>query len=305
LTSDTVIEAANLSKHFGGVQAVRDLSFRVERGEVCGLLGPNGAGKTTTVRMMVGLIRPDSGTASLLGEPMRPGSPVLRRVGLLVEKPAFVPYLSGLRNLKLHWGAGGDPWPPPAIDEALDIADLGSAVDRKVKGYSQGMRQRLGLAQALMNRPELLILDEPTNGLDPAETRRIRVALGDISARGTTVLLSSHLLAEVEQVCSHALVIDRGTLVAAGTVADLVGSSHAVELEVDDPARATAVLRDVTGVLGVLPGEPADHRLIVELNGIPRAEIVRALVLAEVAVETVMPRRRLEDAYLSLVEHDR
>jgi ABC-2 type transport system ATP-binding protein len=305
LTSETVIEAANLSKHFGAVQAVRDLSFRVERGQVCGLLGPNGAGKTTTVRMMVGLIRPDAGAASLLGEPMRPGSPVLRRVGLLVEKPAFVPYLSGLRNLKLHWLAGGDPWPPPAIDEALDIADLGSAVDRKVKGYSQGMRQRLGLAQAMMNRPELLVLDEPTNGLDPAETRRIRVALGDISARGTTVLLSSHLLAEVEQVCSHALVVDQGTLVAAGTVADLVGSSHSVELEVDDPTRATTVLRDVTGVLGVQPGEPADHRLIVELDGIPRADMVRALVLAEIAVETVMPRRRLEDAYLSLVEHDR
>jgi ABC-2 type transport system ATP-binding protein len=166
------------------------------------------------------------------------------------------------------------------------------------------MRQRLGLAQALMNAPELLVLDEPTNGLDPAETRRIRIALGDISARGTTVLLSSHLLAEVEQVCSHALVIDRGTLVASGTVADLVGSSHSVELEVDDPVRATEVLRGVHGVLGVQPGEPADHRLIAELDGIRRADIVRALVHAEIAVETVMPRRRLEDAYLSLVEHD-
>jgi ABC-2 type transport system ATP-binding protein len=216
-----------------------------------------------------------------------------------------VPYLSGLRNLKLHWCAGGDPWPPPALDEALDLADLGAAIDRKVKGYSQGMRQRLGLAQALMNRPELLVLDEPTNGLDPAETRRIRVALGEISGRGTTVLLSSHLLAEVEQVCTHALVIDQGALVAAGTVADLVGSSHAVEIEVDDPARAADVLQSVHGVLGVQPGETANHHLIVELDGIPRADIVRALVLAEVAVETVMPRRRLEDAYLSLVEHDR
>jgi ABC-2 type transport system ATP-binding protein len=304
LNTDTVIEAANLTKHFGGVKAVTDLSFTVERGQVCGLLGPNGAGKTTTVRMLVGLIRPDSGAASLLGEQMHPGSQVLRRVGLLVEKPAFVPYLSGLRNLKLHWCAGGDPWPPPSLDEALDLADLGTAIDRKVKGYSQGMRQRLGLAQALMNRPELLVLDEPTNGLDPAETRRIRVALGDISARGTTVLLSSHLLAEVEQVCSHALVIDHGALVAAGTVEALVGSSHSVELEVDDPVRATAVLQHVDGVLGVQPGEPPDHRLIIELDGIPRADIVRALVLAEVSVETVMPRRRLEDAYLSLVEHD-
>jgi ABC-2 type transport system ATP-binding protein len=304
LTADTVVEAANLSKHFGGVRAVNDLSFRVQRGEVCGLLGPNGAGKTTTVRMLVGLIRPDAGTGSLFDEPIRPGSSVLRRVGLLVEKPAFVPYLSGMRNLKLHWLAGGDDWPPPSLDEALDVADLGSAIDRKVKGYSQGMRQRLGLAQALMNRPELLVLDEPTNGLDPAETRRIRVALGAISARGTTVLLSSHLLAEVEQVCSHALVIDRGSLVAAGTVTDLVGSSHSVDIEVDDPTRATSVLRELPGVIRVGPGEPSDHRLIVEIDGIPRADVVRALVLAEVAVETVMPRRRLEDAYLSIVEHD-
>jgi ABC-2 type transport system ATP-binding protein len=304
LTAGTVIEATHLSKNFGGVQAVSDLSFAVERGEVCGLLGPNGAGKTTTVRMMVGLIRPDSGSAALLGEPMTPGSSILRRVGLLVEKPAFVPYLSGMRNLKLHWCAGGDAWPPPALDEALDLADLGSAVDRKVKGYSQGMRQRLGLAQALMNQPELLVLDEPTNGLDPAETRRIRVALGEISARGTTVLLSSHLLAEVEQVCTDVLVIDRGTLVASGTVAEIVGSTHEVELEVDDPARATTVLHNVKGVLGVQPGVPADHRLVVELDGIRRADIVRALVLAEVAVETVMPHRRLEDAYMSLVEHD-
>jgi ABC-2 type transport system ATP-binding protein len=304
LTSDTVIGADHLSKHFGGVQAVTDLSFTVDRGEVCGLLGPNGAGKTTTVRMMVGLIRPDAGSASLFGERMRPGSPILRRVGLLVEKPAFVPYLSGMRNLRLHWCAGGDAWPPPALDEALDLADLGDAIHRKVKGYSQGMRQRLGLAQALMNRPELLVLDEPTNGLDPAETRRIRVALGQISARGTTVLLSSHLLAEVEQVCSHALVIDHGSLVAAGTVADLTGSSHAVEVEVDDPTRATAVLEKVRGVLGVRPVDPSNHHLVVELDGIPRADVVRALVLAEVAVETVMPRRRLEDAYLSLVEHD-
>jgi ABC-2 type transport system ATP-binding protein len=303
--NDVVIQASNLSKHFGGVHAVNDLSFTVEHGQVCGLLGPNGAGKTTTVRMMVGLIRPDTGSSALFGQPVRAGSQALRHVGLLVEKPAFVPYLSGMRNLKLHWWAGNDPWPPPSLDEALDLADLGSAIDRKVKGYSQGMRQRLGLAQALMNRPDLLVLDEPTNGLDPAETRRIRVALREISARGTTVLLSSHLLAEVEQVCSHALVVDHGRLVASGTVADLVGSSHAVEVEVDDPERAASVLRELRGVLGVRPGEPADHRLVVDLDGIRRADVVRALVLAEIAVETVTPRRRLEDAYLSLVEHSR
>jgi ABC-2 type transport system ATP-binding protein len=166
------------------------------------------------------------------------------------------------------------------------------------------MRQRLGIAQALMNAPELLVLDEPTNGLDPAETRRIRVAIGDISARGTTVLLSSHLLAEVEQVCSHVLVVDHGSLVAGGTVASLVGTSNTVELEVDDASKARTVLESVHGVLGIQPSPPDEHRLLVELNGIPRADVVRALVLADVGVETVMPRRRLEDAYLRIVEHD-
>src|SRR5262249_6867798 len=163
--------------------------------------------KTTTVRMLVGLIRPNQGRSRLLDEDMKPGHAVLRRVGLLVEKPAFVPYVSGLMNLRMHWLAGGDSWPPPGLDEALDIANLGAASDRRVRGYSQGMRQQLAIAQWLLNQPELLVLDEPTNGLDPAETRRIRIAVNELAARGTTILLSSHLLSEVEQMCDHALVI--------------------------------------------------------------------------------------------------
>jgi len=292
------VEAIGLSKRFGDVQAVQDLSFVVEHGQVCGLLGPNGAGKTTTVRMLVGLIRANEGRARLLGEDMRPSAPVLRRVGLLVEKPAFVPYLSGMRNLQLHWAAAGDPWPPSGLDEAIDLANLGSAIDRKVKGYSQGMRQRLGIAQAVMHRPDLLVLDEPTNGMDPAETRRMRVGLAELSSRGATVLLSSHLLAEVEQVCSHVLVVDNGRLVAAGTVADIIGAGQSVDLEVDDPVRAAALLQAVPGVVHVSSSE---RGLIVELDGIPRSEIVAALVHAGIAVDTVMPRRRLEDAYLSIV----
>ena len=292
------VEAIGLSKRFGDVHAVQDLSFVVEHGQVCGLLGPNGAGKTTTVRMLVGLIRANEGRARLLGEDMRPSAPVLRRVGLLVEKPAFVPYLSGMRNLQLHWAAAGDPWPPSGLDEAIDLANLGSAIDRKVKGYSQGMRQRLGIAQAVMHRPDLLVLDEPTNGMDPAETRRMRVGLAELSSRGATVLLSSHLLAEVEQVCSHVLVVDNGRLVAAGTVADIIGAGQSVDLEVDDPVRAAALLQAVPGVVHVSSSE---RGLIVELDGIPRSEIVAALVHAGIAVDTVMPRRRLEDAYLSIV----
>ncbi|MEY2404495.1 MAG: type transport system ATP-binding protein, partial [Acidimicrobiaceae bacterium] len=287
MTSSAAIEAVGLTKRFGEVHAVQDLSFVVEPGQVCGLLGPNGAGKTTTVRMLVGLIRANDGHARLLGENMRPSAPVLRRVGLLVEKPAFVPYLSGMRNLQLHWAAGGDPWPPAGLDEAIDLANLGNAIDRKVKGYSQGMRQRLGIAQAVMHRPELLVLDEPTNGMDPAETRRMRVGLAELSSRGATVLLSSHLLAEVEQVCSHVLVVDHGTLVAAGTVADIIGAGQSVDLEVDDAPRATSLLQSLPGVVQVAPSE---RGLIVELDGIRRSAVVAALLHAGIAVEAVIPR---------------
>ena len=301
MSNAPAIEVTGLSKHFGPVKAVNDLTFTVEPGQVCGLLGPNGAGKTTTVRMVVGLIRANAGRARLLGEDVRPSATVLRRVGLLVEKPAFVPYLSGIRNLRLHWAAGGDPWPPPGLDEAIELANLGDAIDRKVKGYSQGMRQRLGIAQALMHNPELLVLDEPTNGMDPAETRRMRVGLAALQSRGTTVLLSSHLLAEVEQICSHVLVVDHGRLVAAGTVADIIGSSQSATIEVDDATRAAAVVQAVPGVASVTVD---DRTLVVDLDGVRRSDVVAALVHAGIAVESVVPKRRLEDAYLSIVQDE-
>ena len=296
------VEAEGLVKSFGSVHAVDGLSFRVEPGQVVGLLGPNGAGKTTTVRMLVGLIRPNQGTARLLGEKVKPGAKVLERVGALVEKPAFVPYLTGLDNLRVHWLAGGDKWPAPGLEEALVVANLGDAVHRKTRGYSQGMRQRLGIAQALLNKPDLLILDEPTNGLDPAETRRLRGAIRTIADRGTTILVSSHILAEVEQVCTHALVVDHGKLVAQGTVADLVGASSAIDLVVDDEVLATKVLQGLDGVLTVA-SSPAGG-LIVDLDGVRRAEVVAALVNAGVGVDAVTPRRRLEDAYLRLVDDE-
>jgi ABC-2 type transport system ATP-binding protein len=301
-TQTPAVEAVGLVKHFGAVAAVDGLDFTVERGQVVGLLGPNGAGKTTTVRMLVGLIRPDKGTSMLLGERVRPGASVLRRVGALVEKPSFVPYLSGLENLRVHWLAGGDRWPAPGLEEAIDVANLGDAIHRKAKGFSQGMRQRLGIAQALLNQPELLILDEPTNGLDPAETRRLRRTINEIAKRGTTILVSSHVLAEIEQVCTHALVVDNGRLVAAGTVAELVGATSMVEIGVDDTVRATAVLRDMRGVVSVALS-PAGG-LVVDLDDLKRSAVVAALVHAGVAVESVTPRRKLEDAYLALVEDE-
>jgi ABC-2 type transport system ATP-binding protein len=298
--SPPVVEILGLSKRFGaGVLAVDDLSFSVEPGQVCGLLGPNGAGKTTCLRVLLGLIRPTAGETRLFGERVTPGSEQLRQVGALIETSAFVPHLSGMRNLRLWWEAGGARWSDADVDHALAIADLGSAIDRRVKTYSQGMRQRLGLARVLLGRPEVLVLDEPTNGLDPGEMREVRQLVRNVAEAGATVLFSSHILAEVEQICTHAVVMDKGRLVAAGSVSDLIGSAGAVYLEVDDRAAARRVLEALPAVRQVDDEAPG---LAVSLDGGRRSELVAALVGAGIAVETVTARHRLEDAFLGLVE---
>ncbi len=298
--SEPVIEVRGLTKRFGkGVLAVDDLSFSVERGQVCGLLGPNGAGKTTCLRVLLGLIYPTAGDALLFGERMSPSSPLLRRVGALIEAAAFVPHLSGMTNLKLWWEAGGTRFADADVEGALAIAGLGDAINRRVKTYSQGMRQRLGLARVLLGRPEVLVLDEPTNGLDPGEMREVRQFVRRASEHGTTVLFSSHILAEVEQICTHAVVMDKGRLVAAGSVAQLIGGGGTVYVEVDDVVRAEQVLSGLPAVKRVEHEPPG---LTVSTNGGPRADLVAALVHAGVGVETVMLRRRLEDAFLGLVE---
>jgi len=295
------IEVVGLTKEFGGVRAVDDLSFQVGPGEVCGLLGPNGAGKTTTLRVLVGLLHPTKGSASLLGVPMTASNPVLGRVGTMIEHADFVPFLSGMRNLELHWREAGGDFAQANVDEALAVADLGDAVHRKVKTYSQGMRQRLGVARALLGRPEVMVLDEPTNGLDPAEMREIRQLLQRLASRGVTTLLSSHLLGEVEQVCSHVVVMERGHLVAAGTIDELTAATSSVYFEVDDIPRAQQILTSHAGVRTVRAQDPG---LVVELDGVRRSELVAALVHAGVGVDTVESQHRLEDAFLGLLAAD-
>ncbi|MGA9693499.1 MAG: ATP-binding cassette domain-containing protein, partial [Pseudonocardiaceae bacterium] len=217
---------SGLTKRYpGGITAVDDLSFRVEHGQVLGLLGPNGAGKTTVLRMLMGLVRPTGGGLRAFGHRVSPGSPVLSRIGSFVEGPGFLPHLTGAANLRLYWAATGRPTGDAGIDEALEIAGLGHAVHRRVATYSQGMRQRLAIAHAMLGRPDLLVLDEPTNGLDPPQIHAMREVLRDYAARGATVLVSSHLLAEVEQTCSHVVVMHQGRLVAAGTVAEVVAAA--------------------------------------------------------------------------------
>jgi ABC-2 type transport system ATP-binding protein len=298
---EPAIEVAGLTKDFKDVRAVDDVTFRVDHGQVCGLLGPNGAGKTTTLRVLVGLLRPTTGGVCLLGVPMTPSNPVLDRVGTMIEHSEFVPFLSGMRNLQIHWQEAGGKWAEANVDEALAVAGLGDAVDRKVKTYSQGMRQRLGIARALLGRPEVLVLDEPTNGLDPAEMREIRDLIRRLAARGATILLSSHLLSEVEQVCSHVVVMDRGKLVAAGTIAELTATGGSAYFGVDDVERARQVLTAHAGVRAVREQPPG---LLVDLDGVPRSDLVAALVDADVGVDTVESTHRLEDAFLGLLAHE-
>ncbi len=214
--STALVEVENLGKVYkDGYRAVTDLSFTVERGQVVGLLGPNGAGKTTTLRMVMGLIFPTEGSIFMDGKPVYPGSPALSNLGSFVEGPGFLPHLSGRENLSLYWraiGRDGEQY----LDEVVAITKLGTALDKKVRSYSQGMRQRLAIAQAMLGMPDLLVLDEPTNGLDPQQIAEMRQVLKDYAATGRTVIISSHLLAEVEQTCSHVVLMHRGQLIAFG-----------------------------------------------------------------------------------------
>jgi ABC-2 type transport system ATP-binding protein len=228
--ADVPLEIIGLTKAYkNGQRAVDDLSLRVEAGQVLGLLGPNGAGKTTTLRMLMGLIHPDAGEIRIFGHRVTPGAQVLTRLGSFVEGPGFLPHLSGRDNLELYWRATGRPAADSHADEAVAIADLGSALDRPVRTYSQGMRQRLAIAQAMLGLPDLLVMDEPTNGLDPPQIRAMRDVLVKYAADGRTVIISSHLLSEVEQVCSHVVVMTGGRGVAAGPTAEIVGDGRRLE----------------------------------------------------------------------------
>ncbi|WP_194909087.1 alpha/beta fold hydrolase [Catenulispora rubra] len=303
--ADVPVVLSHLGKAYGdGFRAVTDLSLRVERGQVLGLLGPNGAGKTTALRMLMGLIHPTEGEIRVFGHRITPGAPVLSRIGAFIEGPGFLPHLSGRENLELAWAATGRPAGDADLDAALELAGLGESVERKVKAYSQGMRQRLAVAQAMLGLPDLLVLDEPTNGLDPPQIREMRDALRRYAATGRTVVVSSHLLAEVEQTCTHAVVMARGRLLAQGSVEQLLvaAASVAVDVGAGQSQRAEKVLAGLPGVSEV----SADgDRLTVRLEGVRPAAAVAALVGAGLAVDRIAPHNRLEDVFLNLLEGDR
>jgi ABC-2 type transport system ATP-binding protein len=299
---DTPLVVRGLRKEYKNFVAVAKVDFTVRRGQVVGLLGPNGAGKTTSLRVLMGLTRPTAGEIFVFGHRLLPGSPVLSRVGALVEGPGFLPHLTGAQNLELYWKATGRPAADAHFEEAYDIAGLGTAVHRRVRNYSHGMKQRLAIAQAMLGLPELLVLDEPTDGLDPPQIAEMRKVLRRYATGGRAVLVSSHLLAEVEQTCTDVVVMHKGEVVAAGPVDDIVGDSPTVQLDVSDVDAAEKVLEDLAGVRSV--AWSGGRGLVVDIDGTPRAEVVAALVRAGIGIDRVAPRRRLEDAFLSLVGGD-
>ncbi|MFJ8104454.1 alpha/beta fold hydrolase [Streptomyces sp. NPDC096132] len=301
--AEVPLQIAGLSKKYAGGDrySVRELSFQVEKGQVLGLLGPNGAGKTTTLRMLMGLIKPDEGEIRVFGHAIRPGAPVLSRVGSFVEGAGFLPHLTGRENLELYWRATGRPAEDAHLDEALEIAGLGDALARAVRTYSQGMRQRLAIAQAMLGLPDLLILDEPTNGLDPPQIREMREVMIRYAAAGRTVIVSSHLLAEVEQSCTHLVVMDRGRLVQAGPVGEIVGSGDTLLVGTTTPVEEP-VVEKVAALPGIASAVRTDEGLLVRLDADGTARrLVAELVRLDVPVESVGPHRRLEDAFLTLI----
>ncbi|MGZ0710937.1 ABC transporter ATP-binding protein (plasmid) [Coraliomargarita sp. W4R53] len=306
--ADLAIETRGLTKYFHRHAAVAGIDLAVPRGAVFGFLGPNGSGKTTTIRMLLGLVRASSGEAYVLGSPMpRAFATVLPRVGALVEGPAFWPYLSGEQNLQRLDAA--DPRSharsrDKRVASALERVGLSHAAGKKAHAYSLGMKQRLGLANALLTPRDLLVLDEPTNGLDPQGTREVRSLVQSVAAEGTTVFVSSHLLAEVEQVCTHVGIMSAGSLMTQGTLEDFRSAGGADRARVDTPdiTEATRVLTR----MGLVVAAGANSSMVVatmpaETAASQPAMIVAALVQAGVRVNGfAVERTSLEQRFVEL-----
>lgn len=295
-----VIETSALTKSYGDVVAVNELTLRVPRGGVFGFLGPNGSGKTTTMGMLLGLVHPTSGEARIFGDPARHPA-TLRRVGAMVETPTFYPYLSGRENLRYFQGIGGRG-ARADIERLLTLVDLGKRADSKFATYSLGMKQRLGVACALLGDPELVFLDEPTNGLDPAGVVEVRELIRQLGTGGRTVVLSSHLLAETELVCDNVAVLSRGRLIAQGTISELLRQQDSLRVRTTNDVGAQEVLRALPWVEGVVP---RDEGLILTAPQDRAWEAVRALADRQIYVSELVPlHRTLEDFFMDITGTD-
>ena len=295
---ESILSVKALTKSFGKRKAVDNLSFEIKEGEIFGFLGPNGAGKSTAIRSMLSLIKPDEGDIEIFGKSVRKNkNSALQRVGALVERPDFYEFLSAYKNLSLL--ATMDKVKKNKIDEILEIVGLTDRGEDKVKAYSQGMKQRLGIAQALLSAPKLLILDEPTNGLDPRGMKEVRDLIRKLSNKGITILLSSHILHEVEQVCNTMAIINLGKLIKIGSVHDLLSESDTfiTEINIKPLLKARKILENLDYVSNITESDGIFKIRIANKN---LKQLTRELVKADIDVSAIIPRTSLEDYFLSL-----
>lgn len=299
MTADTAVATQGLTKRYNTLTAVDHLDLVVERGEIFGLLGPNGAGKTTTMRMLLGLIRPSSGTAQVLGMSINDRLPqILDRTGSIIENPTFYPFLSGRENLALV--AQITDSPASRIPEILALVDLTAAARRKFKTYSLGMKQRLAVGAALINNPDLLILDEPANGLDPAGIIEMRTLMRRLKDEGHTVIISSHVLHEIEQICDRIVIMNRGRVVVQGGVHELLGGAGQIEVQVQPQDAAVSLLARIPWVAGV----HADNGGLLVSAPLDRAsEVNQALAGAGLYASLIRPHElSLEQYFIDVTE---
>jgi ABC-type multidrug transport system ATPase subunit len=292
-----IVRATGLTKRYGNAEVVKDVSFEIYRGDVFGFLGPNGSGKSTTIGMLLGLVAPTSGSIDLFGLGPERRADGLARVGAIIESPAFYPYLSGADNLAalayLRPGVTHQ-----RIVEVLRIVGLDHAAQKKYRTYSLGMKQRLGIAWTLLHDPELLVLDEPTNGLDPAGMHEVRLLVQNLARQGKTIFISSHLLNEIEQVCDRVAIIQRGQVIAAGSVAELIGREGALVVRTPQVTRAAEIVRGLSGIERV---EVGDGELRISAPGVRPAAINAALVQGGIEVDELrLTRTTLEQTFLDL-----
>jgi ABC-2 type transport system ATP-binding protein len=296
--SEVILSVINLSKSFGKRKAVDNLSFEIREGEIFGFLGPNGAGKSTAIRAMLSLVKPDEGDIEIFNKSVRKfKNSALGGVGALVERPDFYEYLSAFRNLSLL--ATMENVSKKRIYEVLEIVGLTDRGDDKVKAFSQGMKQRLGIAQALLGKPKLLILDEPTNGLDPRGMKEVRDLVRKLAQEGITILISSHLLHEVEQVCKTMAIINLGKLIKIGSVYDLLNESDTfiTEVKAEPPEKVREILGNLVYLTNIAEN---DGIFKVRIANKDLKQLTRDLVNADIDVSAVIPRTSLEDYFLSL-----
>jgi len=297
---EAAIETEGLTKAYGPILAVDHLDLRVDQGEIVGFLGPNGAGKTTTMRMLLGLVRPSSGTSRVLGmDNAKHLEEILARTGSIIENPTFYPFLSGRDNLRVIAKITGAD--SARITDVLEIVDLTSAAGRKFKGYSLGMKQRLAVAAALLPGPDLLILDEPANGLDPAGIVEMRKLMNRLKDEGRTVLISSHVLHEIEQMCDRIVILNNGRIVVQGRVATLLGVQNKIEIRIERAGEAQAILTPVPWIESVT----RDGDLLTVSAPLPRAAQINALLAREeLFASEIRPRETSLEQYFLDVTGD-